>query len=199
MRQRDASAGNAALSALFALAFVAGAGLVAASAWLAPIREGEQALADGKLEAARERFAAAEARFEKMPALKQALPAAYAESVANQLFVLYKLDRHDALLEKAATAPSTAPVHFWSGSALFAKARKEEAAEARLSLLARAGDEFKKALERAPDDFDTKFDYELTQRLLQELKKQPKTPPTQLMQLLRPKPKEGQPPAKRVG
>jgi hypothetical protein len=95
--------------------------------------------------------------------------------------------------------PSAAPVHFWSGCALFAKARKEEAAEARLSWLSRAGDEFKKALERAPDDFDAKFDYELTQRLLQELKKQPKTPPTQLMQLLRPKPKEGQPPAKRVG
>jgi hypothetical protein len=71
--------------------------------------------------------------------------------------------------------------------------------EARQSWLGRAGDEFKKALEKAPEDFDTRYNHELTQRLLQETKKQPKTPPAQLMQMLRPKPKEGQPPPKRVG
>ena len=59
--------------------------------------------------------------------------------------------------------------------------------------------EFKKALERAPEDFDTKYNHELTQRLIQETKKQPKTPPNQLMQLLRPQPKPGAKPIKRVG
>lgn len=181
------------------LALLTGAALLVGAAWLRPLAEGEQALREGRLEPALERFAAAEARFDRLPATRQVLPSAYAASQANQLFLLYRLSRHDALIEKAATAAPGAPVHFWTGCALFAKARDEENAEARLSWLGRAGDEFRKALELEPDDWDTKFNYELTQRLLLELRKQPKAPPTQLLQLLRPKPKEGQPPAKRAG
>ena len=43
------------------------------------------------------------------------------------------------------------------------------------------------------------FNFELTTRLAAELRKQPKTPPNQLMQLLRPEPKAGARPVKRVG
>ena len=117
----------------------------------------------------------------------------------RMLYALYELGRYDALLEKAALAPSLGPVHFWAGCALFVKAREEQAPEARQSWLGRAGDEFKKALEKEPGDFETRYNHELVQRLLQDMKKQPKTPPAQLMQMLRPKPKEGQPPPKRVG
>ena len=56
-----------------------------------------------------------------------------------------------------------------------------------------------KALELAPNDWDTRYNYELTRRLLAELRKQPKTPPKQMMQLLRPQPKTGNQPAKRIG
>jgi hypothetical protein len=48
-------------------------------------------------------------------------------------------------------------------------------------------------------DWDTKYDFELVTKLAAELRKQPKTPPNQLMQLLRPQPKPGAKPVKRVG
>src|SRR5439155_279360 len=48
-------------------------------------------------------------------------------------------------------------------------------------------------------DWDTKFDFEMVTRLAAELRKQPKTPPNQLMQLLRPQPKPGAKPVRRVG
>lgn len=187
------------LWALMVPAFLGGGGLVAGAAWLAPLSAGERALAAGRLEVALERSAAAEARLERLPVAKQALPSAYAASQVNQLWALYRLGRLDALIEKAATSAPGAAVHFWAGCALFAKARSEKDAEARLSWLGRAGEEFRRALELDPLDWDTKFNHELTQRLLLELRKQPKAPPSQLLQLLRPKPKEGQPPARRAG
>ena len=57
----------------------------------------------------------------------------------------------------------------------------------------------RRAVEAAPDDWDTKFDFEMVTRLAAELRKQPKTPPNQLMQLLRPQPKPGAKPVRRVG
>src|SRR5439155_27094197 len=87
----------------------------------------------------------------------------------------------------------------WAGCAFFDKARAEENAEARLGWLSRAEEEFRRAVEAAPDDWDTTFNFELTTRLAAELRKQPKTPPNQLMQLLRPEPKAGARPVKRVG
>jgi hypothetical protein len=100
---------------------------------------------------------------------------------------------------RSTTSPSIAPVHFWAGSALFVKARDEEDPEIRLGWLGRAAEEFRKALELTPDDWDTKYNYELTSRLLDELRKQPKTPPKQMLQLLRPEPKTGGRPPRRVG
>ena len=50
----------------------------------------------------------------------------------------------------------------------------------------RQQDEFHKAVDAAPLDWDTKFNFELTTRLAAELRKQPNAPPKQLMQLLRP-------------
>jgi len=180
------------------LAFLCGGALLAAAAWMRPLAEGEQAIREGRLELALERFAAAEARFDRLPASRRALRSAYAVSQDNQLWLLYRLERYDALIEKGASPPR-APIHFWAGCALFAKSRAEEEPEARLGWLRRAGDEFRKALELDPDDWDTKFNYELTQRLLAELRRQPKAPPAQLLQLLRPRPKEGAPAPRRAG
>lgn len=181
------------------MAFFSGAALVAAGAWLRPLAEAERELREGRLEAALERFAAAQARFERMPVAQQALPAAYAASQANQFAALYRLGRYDELIEKAAGAPPLAAIRFWSGCALFVKAREEQQPEARLNWLSRSVEEFRKALEQEPDDWDAKFNYELSERLLAQLRKQPKTPPSEMLQLLRPKPKEGKPPTRRTG
>ena len=59
-------------------------------------------------------------------------------------------------------------------------------------------EEFRKAIEATPDDWDTKFDFELATRLAAELRKQPNTPPKQMMQLLRP-PTAGAKPPRRTG
>src|SRR6266852_6227250 len=71
--------------------------------------------------------------------------------------------------------------------------------ERALAAYARAEAELRRALDAAPDDWDTKYDFELVTRLASELRKQPKTPPNQLMQLLRPQPKAGAKPVRRVG
>jgi tetratricopeptide (TPR) repeat protein len=184
---------------LSVVVLVSGVGLVALSAWSRPLAAGREAADAGRLEQALEHYAAGEARFDRVPVTKQILAAAYHGTVANQLLLQYRLRRYDDLLEKAATSPSIAPVHFWAGSALFAKASNEEDPQIRLGWLGRAVEEFRKALERTPDDWDTKYNYELASRLLDELRKQPKTPPKQMLQLLRPDPKTGGRPGRRVG
>jgi len=131
--------------------------------------------------------------------VKQALSTEYNRIVSNELWLLYRLERFDQTIDKAERAPEGAQPHFWAGCAFFDKARAEENAEARLGWLSRAEEEFRRAVEAAPDDWDTKFNFELTTRLAAELRKQPKTPPNQLMQLLRPEPKAGARPVKRVG
>jgi hypothetical protein len=192
-------ADNSAWWALAVLALAAGAALVAAAAWMRPLAEGERAVGEGRLDLALDRFAAAEARFDRVPLSKQALASSYERSQSNQVWLLYRLGRYDAVVEKAAASVPSAPIHFWAGCALFAKARNEKEGEARLGWLTRAGDEFRLALERDPGDWDTKFNYELTRRLEAELRQPRKAPPPQLLQLLRPKPKEGRAPGRRTG
>lgn len=184
---------------LSVLALIVGLGLVAVSAWARPLAEARQAADAGRLQEAFERYAVTEARFDRLPFAKLLLPAAYRDSVVSQLWIHYQLREYDALLEKASGSPSVGPVHFWAGSALFEKARGEDNAEARLTWLGRAAEEFRSALERQPEDWDTKYNFELTRRLLDELRKQPKTPPKQMLQLLRPEPKAVVRPGRRVG
>lgn len=181
------------------LVLIGGAGLVALSAWARPLTDADAAVGAGRLDVALERYRASEARFDRLPVTKQLMPAAYESTIANQLWLQYRLERYDALLEKASTGPAIAPAHFWAGCALFKKGEAEKEPEARLGWLGRASDEFRKALEQSPADWDVKYNYELTEKLLAELRKQPKTPPKQLLQLLRPQPKEGSKPTKKVG
>ena len=182
-----------------ALCFAAGLCLLGASAWLAPLREGDAALHAGDLKGALDRFAAAEARFERLPVARRILPDGYAASQANQLQALYRLGEHEALLEKAASSVERAPVHFWAGSALFARAAEEKDKQARIATLTRASEEFRKALQLAPDDWDVKHNYELAERLLAELRQPPRNPPKEKLQLLRPQPREGGRPTRRIG
>jgi hypothetical protein len=194
MNSRLLSVGSVLMIALL----LAGAVGIGYGAWTRPIAAADRALEAGQLEAALSGYAAAEARFDRLPAAKQLFAAEYQRVVANQLWALYRLDRYDDTIEKAESAPEGALPHFWSGCAFFEKGRAEEKPEARLGWLSRAEEELRRAVQASPGDWDTKFDFELTTRLVAELRQQPKTPPTQLMQLLRPQPKTDKP-AKRVG
>ena len=173
-------------STIVVLLLLAGGTLIGYARWSAPLREGDAALADGRLEQAIAAYSTAESRFDVLPAVKQAVAPEYTRAVGNHLWALYRLKRYDELIDVAQKAPIEAAPHFWSACAFFQKATVEEKPEARLGWLTRAEEEFRKAVEEAPDDWDTKFDFELTTRLSAELRKQPNTPPKQLMQLLRP-------------
>ena len=187
------------VSAAAVLALLAGAAAVAYARWTDPIADGDRAVADGRVAVALAAYARAEQRFDRIAPAKQLFVREYDRTVENQLWALYRLGRYDETIEKADRAPEGANPHFWAGCAFFEKAVAEEKPDARLGWMSRAEEELRRAVEAAPDDWDTKYDFELVTRLAAELRKQPKTPPNQLMQLLRPQPKLGAKPARRVG
>jgi tetratricopeptide (TPR) repeat protein len=173
-------------STLVVILLAAGLTLMGYARWTASIREADAALAEGQIEQAIARYQIAETRFDTVPAIKQLVATEYTRAVSNHLGALYTLKRYDEVIDLAQKAPPESSPHFWSGCAFFQKADAEEKPEARLGWLTRAEEEFRKAVEEAPYDWDTKFDYELTTRVSAELRKQPNTPPKQMMQLLRP-------------
>jgi tetratricopeptide (TPR) repeat protein len=186
-------------AAVAIVVLAAGVAAIAYARWTRAVADGDAALADGRFEQALANYAEAEARFDRSAAAKQLFASDYRRVVANQLWVLQRLERYDETIDVAARAPEGALPHFWAGVAFFEKGRAEEKPDPRLGWFNRAEEEFRRAVEAAPADWDTKFDFELVTRLVAELRKQPQTPPKQLMQLLRPQPKPGAKPVKRVG
>lgn len=186
------------LSVISVLALVAGLALLAIMVvWGDPMAEASEAERRGDLARALAGYSTVEQRFERLIATKQVLPGAYRASVANQLRLRYQMQEYDAVIEKAALSPSTPAVHFWAGCALFEKGRPEQAKEERVTWLNRAGDEFRKSLERDPDNWDAKYNYELTQLLLGELQEDEGEPQKLLPKLIeRPAPMG---PTRRVG
>lgn len=195
MATAAATIGAAACVAFFA----AGVTAVAYGRWTQPLAEADRALAAGQLAPALAAYGDAEGRFERLPAIRQIAAADYRRVVGNQLWLLYQLERYDDLIAKAERAPEETLPHFWAGLAFFAKARHEVAPGQQLGWLTRAEDELRRAVEADSGDWDTKYDFELVTRLASELRKAPKTPPRELLQLLRPQPDAASKPARRVG
>jgi len=190
---------RSAAAAVMVLMLLAGGLAVAYARWMRPAADGDAALAAGRYEEALASYADAEARFDRVAAAKELFAGDYRHVMANQLWILYRLARYDETVDAAQRAPESALPHFWSGAAFFEKARAEQKPDPRLGWLTRAEEEFRRAVEVAPDDWDTKYDFELVRKLAAELRRQPQTPPNQLMQLLRPQPKPGAKPVRRVG
>ena len=176
-----------------------GGGALGYARWSRPIAEADAALASGDFARALERYRHARGRFDALPPVRQIFTSEYARLAANELWLLYRLQRYDESIDAAERAPEEASPHFWAGCAFISKARAQTNPEARLGWLSRAEDEFRRAVEAAPTDWDTKFDFELASRLAAELRRQPKAAPQQLMQLLRPQPQGSPKPPRRVG
>jgi len=176
-----------------------GCAMIAYARWMQPIADADAATASGDVGRALASYAEAERRFDSLPLLKQLLPSDYDRVIGNQLRLLFYVDRNEETIEKAARAPEGANPHFWAAAACFEQGRGEADPSARLAWFGRAQQELMKALDAAPDDWDAKFDLELALRLTFELRRNPQTPPGELMQLLRPDPKLGAAPTKRVG
>jgi tetratricopeptide (TPR) repeat protein len=195
MNRRFLAAG----SAVMLILLVAGAAAVGYARSTKAIDAGDAALARGAREEALARYVEAERLFDRVPLAKRLVAVDYHHIIANELGILYRLERLDATIEKAAEAPAEAMPHFWAGCALFQKARAESQPDARVGLMTRAEEELRRAVEASPADWVVKYDFELTTRLAAQLRKRPQTPPSQMMQLLRPQPDAGAAPPKRVG
>jgi hypothetical protein len=180
------------------IALVTGIALLAYARWASPLLAADRALGDGNPRAALELYAVAEARFRRFRLAQQVFSADYARAVYNQLALLFEAGEYDMVLAKAEIAPPAARPRFWAGSASFARAMGESKPEERLAWLTRAADELRQALAADPDDWDTKYNYEVVARLAAELRKEPKKKPDSLMQLLRPQPQQGRP-VRKVG
>jgi hypothetical protein len=182
------------------LALIAGAALLLYARWTEPQVQAAAAAAAGDSTRALLNFQSSTTRFKDMPVTQQMLPRDFARATYNELALLYQSGNYDAVLEAADAAPAGAFPHFWAGCALFAKGELEEKAEERLAWLNRAKDTFKLALAANPDDWDTKYNYELSSRLVSALRTKPKQVPPALLQLLRPS-KEGpmREPVKKTG
>ena len=180
--------------AFAALLLGAGGLCLGAGWWLRPIVDAEQAVREGRLQSALERYGAAERRFGAIP--RRLLPGLYDFVITNELAVTYALTQYDAVIDKAGATGSSGG-KFWAGCALFVKADVAWAkTDTRMSLLAQAQEEFRRAIEVSSSDFDAKFNYELTSTLLAGLRKNPDAERPREMNLLRPS--NAQPP-KKVG
>jgi hypothetical protein len=183
------------------LAVVVGSGLLWLSTWLSPLATADAAVRDGRLSDGLAEYQRAESRLARLPGLAQVAPALLATVQANQVRLLYEMQRYDEAVEKAGNSTSVHGTHFWSGCALFARASAEERGESRLEWFERAEGEFRTALTAAPGDWDTKFNYELTRSLLNRLREEPETPRRLLFELLRPQAPQsgGTAPPRRTG
>ena len=168
------------------LAVVLGSALIWLATWLAPLGEADIAGQDGRLTDALNAFRTAESRLTQVPALQQLAPGIMGSVQANQVRLLYQMQRYDEAIEKAGDSTSVYGTHFWSGCAMFARASAEEQAQSRLEWFERAETAFRSALEARPGDWDTKFNYELTHSLLNRLREEPETPRRLLFELIRP-------------
>lgn len=179
-------------------ALVAGCALIAYARWSKPLADAELALKTGDVDGALAAYGVGAERFRGFTPSRDLLARDYALLTHNRLALLYRRGEYDALIEAADDAPPKAAPHFWVGAALFAKGAQEAKLPAQLEWLTRAEDEFKLALEDAPDDWDAKYNYEVTARLTAALRNQPKSgrksqsAPSSLMQLLRPQNSERQ-------
>src|SRR2546426_4742624 len=132
----------------------AGVAAIAYARWTRAVADADAALADGRFEQALASYAEAEARFDRSAAAKQLFASDYRRVMANQLWVLHRLERYDETIDVATRAPEDALPHFWSGVAFFEKGRAEEKPDPRLGWFNRAEEEFRRAVEATPADWD---------------------------------------------
>lgn len=186
-------------SSAMVLLFAGGCVAIAYARWTQPIVDADAATDRGDFVRALALYSVAETRFDSAPPLKRLMSSEYNRVVANQLWLLHRLERYEDAIEKAARAPEDANPHFWAGAACFKKGRSVVDQSERTAWLVRAQEELHRAVEAAPADWDAKFDLELAMRLNTELRRRPQTPPSELMHLLRPEPRPGAVPTRRTG
>ncbi len=173
---------------------VIGLSLVLVGWWLRPITAAERAMTNGDIERAVGQYALGRRRIDLIPFGQNLVPGLHDLLTGNELSLQYALRRYDRILEGRSAEPDRAPTSFWAGCVLLDKALVELVPKARLEMMSEAHRAFRRALELNPDDWDTKFNYEVADRLLRILQAQPEVPPQEILKLLRdrgPQPRSG--------
>jgi tetratricopeptide (TPR) repeat protein len=127
----------------------------------------------GDFEAALVHLEAAGNPLEKVPWLPWALKEDYQAIVFNQIGILYQAGEYEKVVEKleqaareASFMSETAAHSFWLGNVLVRRAvanpDPEEAAQGLQSAVA----EYQKGLDAHPEDWDLKYNFELTKQIL---------------------------------
>jgi len=147
--------------------------LLSYSRWTHEIADANRALAAENYPAAERAYSGAYALAEHslFPLIK--IQSTWRRLVFNRARALYAMKQYDAvdrMLEAASTrVPALADdpeYHFWTGNVQYRQAIAETDKEALRSKLERTSDSFRAGLASAPDDWDLKYNYELTARLL---------------------------------
>ncbi len=159
--------------------------LVCVAWWLRPIAAAERALLSGDLDRAVQQYTVGRHRLDWIPYGHNLFPGLDDLVRSNQLSLQYALRRYDGILEDAGAKAVRGPAAFWAGCALFDKALVEVDPEVRVRLMSEAHQSFRRALELAPGDWDSKFNYEVAGRFLSILQEQPQTPTPEIIKILR--------------
>jgi hypothetical protein len=153
--------------------------------WLTPVSVAERAMANGDLERAVDRYGVGRSRVGWLPFVESLAPGTTDILAGNQLSLQYMLRRYDRILETTGDGTAGFPESFWAGCVLFDKALVETDFKARLETLTEAHRKFRRALELNPGDWDTKYNYEVADRMLSVLQAQPEIAPQDVIKLLR--------------
>jgi len=153
--------------------------------WLRPIAAAEKATAAGDLDRGVQQYSAGRRRLQSIPILSNLFPGLDEVVTGNELSLQYALRRYDRILEATSGEGGGAAASFWAGCALFDRALVEVEPEKRVDMMSRAHDAFKRTLELAPDDWDAKFNYELSGRLRNILREQPDVTAQEMIRILR--------------
>ena len=154
------------------LLFAVSLSLISYARWLRGIADGNRALANGDIAAARQAYEAA-ARRNMAPRNP-----GYRQLVFNRARALYESNQDEELTRMLETEVVRAPLladdseyHFWMGNVQFRRALAQKDKQALQAGLQQAVESYRRALIVAPDDWDAKYNYELTSRLLDGMRK----------------------------
>jgi hypothetical protein len=170
---------------LATVATVVGVLLLIIGFWLRPIAAAERAMAAGDLDRALQQYTTGHRRLQWMPILGTLFPNLTELVTGNELSLQYALRRYDRIIEATRGGTGSAATSFWAGCALFDKALVEVEPEKRVEMMSRAQDAFRRTLELAPEDWDAKFNYELSGRLSNILREQPRLSAQEMIRILR--------------
>jgi tetratricopeptide (TPR) repeat protein len=141
-------------------------------AWLVfQMSRGVEAARQGEPEAAAAIFESAEAPFRAVPWLSRILQRDYEKLVFDQAKVLFPRQDPELIFAKFDEAVKNSPAlrdrgefAFWMGNLLIRRAAASDDGEEALNYLKSALAEYQRGLALAPDDWDLKYNYELTRQ-----------------------------------